>query len=373
MSFTRALYYPTIDIGSWDWAKSAALFWDTIQTIVPQSMNEPYTSNVTKAMHDEGVLVPLNVSPEMGLINELAGDVQRFLQTNEGFDFMVKGKENETFIHKDKLPRELDRIVDIHTEKMPYEIQRVLRENLSEGGWMRVDRRFARFYMSLLANKICDAERLVLLTDDEQASNLTEKARIDNQMQVIRNREHFYERDERTTLHLSEGLLSNLALRGIRFSPDTKVTDVIRFKRSHQDELGLFRANLTKLVKDIPKDVSFEQLQHQVNDIYTNEFVPSYNNLKRALEGSRFKWIADNVMKISFFSTGATAVPTLMLGASIPQALIAGAGVSLISSIVSYNADKAEKLRNNPFAYLYSAERQLSKEDFSKALMRRVF
>jgi len=66
-------------------------------------MKEPYTSKVTRAMHDEGILIPLNVSPEMGLINELAGDVQRFLQTNEGFDFMVKGKENEIYIHKDKL------------------------------------------------------------------------------------------------------------------------------------------------------------------------------------------------------------------------------------------------------------------------------
>ena len=373
MSFTRALYYPTIDIKNWDWAKSATLFWDTIQTIVPISMNEPYTNKVTKAMYDEGVLVPLNVSPDMGLISELAEDVQKFLQTNEGFDFMIKAEDNKTFIHKDKLPRELNSIFSIHPDKMPYEIQRVLRENLSEGGWISVDNRFARFYMSLLANKICDVERLVLLTDNEKASNLTEKARIDNQIQIIRNHENFYERDKRTTLHLSEGLLSNLAFRGIRFSPDTKVTDVISFKRSHQDELGLFRANLTKLVKDIPTDESFEELQLHVNDIYINEFVPSYNNLKKALEGSKFKWIADNIMKISLFSVGATALPSLLLGASIPQALIAGTGASLISSIVSYNEDKAEKLRNNPFSYLYSAERQLSKEDFSKALGRRVF
>nr|WP_293834096.1 DUF6236 family protein [uncultured Arsenicibacter sp.] len=371
MSFSRALYYPTIDIGNWDWAKSAALFWDTIQTIVPQSINDPYTSKVTKIMYDEGVLVPLNVNPEMGLIHDLASEVERFLQTNEAFEYLVKGKE--TFIHKDKLPRELQRIARIHPEKMSSEIRHAISADISEDGWMQVDRRFARFYMSLLANKICDNERLVLLTDDEQASNLTEKARVDNQIQVLKRREYDYKRDERTTLHLSEGLLSNLALRGIKFSPDTDVIDVIRFKRNYQDELGAFRTNLTRLVKDIPKDITFEQLQYQVNDIYINEFLPSYNNLKSALDGSKLKWIADNVMKISFFSTGATALPTMMLGANIPQALIAGAGVSLISSVVSYNVDKTERLRNNPYSFLYSAERQLSKEKFVKAFQRRIF
>lgn len=38
MSFTKALYYPTIDILNEDWLKTAVLFWDEINTIVPESM-----------------------------------------------------------------------------------------------------------------------------------------------------------------------------------------------------------------------------------------------------------------------------------------------------------------------------------------------
>ena len=36
MAFTRALYYPTIDISNEEWLKTAILYWDEINTIVPQ-------------------------------------------------------------------------------------------------------------------------------------------------------------------------------------------------------------------------------------------------------------------------------------------------------------------------------------------------
>ena len=40
--FERALYYPTIDIQNEAWLKSAALFWDRIETIVSESEERPY-------------------------------------------------------------------------------------------------------------------------------------------------------------------------------------------------------------------------------------------------------------------------------------------------------------------------------------------
>ena len=38
--FDSALYYPTKDIHNEAWLKSAALFWDRIETIVPESEEE---------------------------------------------------------------------------------------------------------------------------------------------------------------------------------------------------------------------------------------------------------------------------------------------------------------------------------------------
>lgn len=369
MSFTRALYYPTIDIHNSDWAKSVTLFWDNIYTIVPQSIRVPYENIVTKIMFDEGILSPIFINSDTELVKGLANDLRKFIYTNEGFDFLFKEK-GQSYIHSDKLPHDVRKITRIHPYKLPATILDMIRSDFRKDDWISVDIKFASFYMSLLANKICEHEHLVLLTDDDKASNLIEKARLDNQTTIFRSVESQY---EKTILNLSEGLLSSLALKGISFSPDTNITDVIRFKRNHQDELGLFRINLTKLVKDIPKDVSFEQLHYLVNDIYINEFLPSYNNLKNALYGSKLKWMAENVMKVSFYSTGLTSIPTLMLGASIPQALIAGAGISLVASVVACNVDREERLRNNPYSYLYSAEQELSREKLSKGVSRRVF
>lgn len=374
MGFTKALYYPTIDIANWDWAKSAALFWDNIQTIVPESIKTPYEGRVTKILHDEGLLTPHIVNPDYHIIQDLAGDINKFLETNEGFDFLVKGERENTSIHLEKLPREIRRISRLHPEKLPNEIRHMLEDEIHGNNWLEVDSRFAGFYMTLLANKICERERLVLLTDNTLASKLSDKARLDNQRKVFGRERHWdYDRYENTTLHLSQGLLSNLILKGIRFSPDTKTEEIIKFKRKHQDELGLFRITLEKLVSDIPDDIPFETLQQNIQDIYINEFQPAYNNFQKALDGFKLKWINDHVMKIAFFKGGTGALLPYLLGATIPQALLAGAGISIITSAISYNQEKREMLRENPYSYLVSAEKELNKEDFKNALTNRIF
>ena len=57
-------------------------------------------------------------------------------------------------------------------------------------------------------------------------------------------------------------------------------------------------------------------------------------------------------MKVSFFATGGTTIPTALLGFSVPVALLAGAAASIISSVVLYNAKKRETWRHNPYSYL---------------------
>ena len=43
MAFTKSLYYPWIDIRDEAWIKNAALYWNEIQTIVPSSIEAPYS------------------------------------------------------------------------------------------------------------------------------------------------------------------------------------------------------------------------------------------------------------------------------------------------------------------------------------------
>ena len=167
-----------------------------------------------------------------------------------------------------------------------------------------------------------------------------------------------YHRSRGRQINLAQGLLIDMTIDSITISESTSLEDVVKFKRRHQDELGLFRKNIENLTKNIPTDATLIQIKQMVEDVYVNEFSPGYNGLKNALNGSGIKWAADNFMKVSLISTGATALPTTLLGLSIPYALLAGAGVSLISSLISYNIDKRTVLRNNPYSYLLAANRE---------------
>lgn len=360
MGFTKALYYPTIDIPNEDWLKSAVLFWDQINTIVPSSINKPYESNSSKYLFDEGILKPVRVNPDNDFVAALTEDTLNYLNTNEGFQLLVQRGSRHSVIHRDKMPRDVSNLFHIHPEKLPYEIQHQLRSNLSRGGWMQVDTNFAKFYMTLLANKICERKNIALLTDNLLTSNLSDKARLDNQI-AIKGQEYSYydrERNERY-IHLAQGLLTNLVIKGIRIRRTSSLVDVVEFKKRHKDELGMFRTNIAKLTQNVSKDLPFEAMKQQIEDIYEDEFLPAYNNFKKALKGSGVKWAADNFMKISFFSTSATAVPMTLLGLAMPHAILAGVGVSLITSAISYNQEKREKLRTNPYSYLLQVDRKV--------------
>lgn len=352
MAFTKALFYPTIDIKNENWLKTAILFWDEINTIVPASIDNPYQENATQYLCDEGILKPIQVNSENDFIEELASDTLNYLNTNEGFQLLTQGHRQYT-IHRDKLPRDISRLFDIHPEKLPYEIQYHLRHRLTNEGWLRVDGGFAKFYMTLLANKISEHYGIAPLTDNSLTSNFSDLVRLDNQIAISgRERDYDYRPHRERYINLQQGLLVNMALESISISEPTSLEDVIKFKRKHQDELGLFRKNVENLTKNIPEDASLVQIRQLVEDVYINEFKPGYNTLTNSLKGSGIKWAADNLMKVSFFSTGATAIPTALLGLSVPYALLAGVGISIISSLVSYNVDKRNTLRNNPYSYL---------------------
>lgn len=358
MGFTKALFYPTIDIRNEDWLKNAILFWDEINTIVPSSIFNPYQENTTQYLYDEGILKPLFVSPDIYFIEELTSDTLNYLNTNEGFQLLTRGRGRNSVIHRDKLPSDVSRLFDIHPEKIPYEIQHQLRRSMTDEGWFRVDSNFAIYYMTLLANKLCEQKSIALLTDNSLTSNLSDLVRLDNQMAIKGRHNNFYNhhRNERY-LHLAQGLLTKLIIQGIKVSKTSTLEDVVNFKKRHRDELGLFRTNISKLTKDIPNNTSIEAFKQQIQDVYNDEFLPAYNNFKKSLDGAGLKWTADNFMKVSFFLTSATAIPMTLLGLSLPQALLAGAGVSVISSLVSYNVNKKDRLINNPYSYLLAIDK----------------
>lgn len=360
MSFTKALYYPTIDIKNLKWLKDAILFWDEINTIVPYSIDTPYRSRESNLLFDEGILKPIEVAPDNDFIQELTSATLNYLNTNEGYQLLQQGNYLSRLIHRNKPTRKIKELFDIHPAKLPYKIQQMLEGAITDDGWFRVNKNFAMFYMTLLANKICERNSIGLLTDNMFASNLSDLAKLDNKVS-FKNDGMFRERGRNTIQSLAQGQLMNLIIQGINIPNNTSLEDVIEFKRKHQDELGHFRTSISQMTKGLPEGLHFEAFKEKIESIYVDEFTPSYNNLKKALKSSGIKWVVNNFMKISFFSTSATSIPMIMSGSPIPQAILAGTGVSVISSLVSYNIEKEEMLRKNPYSYLYAIEENSKK------------
>lgn len=369
MAFTKALYYPWIDIRDETWLKNAMLYWEKIQTIVPSSIEEPYNTNTAQEFYDEGILEPFYVKSNMKDIDELTGDVLNYLESPEGTQVLFSKEISGTNqIHVDKLPQEINELISIHPDKLPYRIRDKL-ETSDE--WIRVDSRFADFYMTLLATRLSEQIGTGLLTDKIANNNLSTAARLDAKFSIKEN-----QRNRNRMVHdfnlphtLAQGTLADLIIERIQIAPDTPVNKILEFRSDYASELGRFRLKIDELTHEISNNQQLDALQQQVEDIYLNEIIPEISSLKEGLKDIKIKYTIENFLKASFLSTS----PLALLGISIPYALFAGIGVSLTASGILYNREKASKLRNNPYSYLLTAERQLAAKRKKVGILRHQF
>jgi len=373
---TQALYYPWIDIKDESWLKTSLLYWDSMRTIVPESIDSPYSTDTGFALYDAGFLVPLRVNSDMAEVQELTDDVKKYINTKEAGKLLVtEGRTRRQLIHLDKLATNLTRL-PMYSHKLGHEALRFLgsrskKENL-HSDWIDIDEGFAHFYMTLLANRLAERIGASLLTPFPEAENMALEARLDTHFEDIpsrvdidlptmrRNREYDATGSRRLMPKaLAAGMLAQLAIQRISLAPDTPVHRILEFREQHNDELALFRSKVSQLSSAIENDMPIEAFRQRVLDIHQNEVAPAISNLKAALDSRRIKWISEGLLKISFLSAGSSSV-LITTGLSVPTALLAGAGLSLIVSATTYNADKQDSLRNNPFSYLLSIERELS-------------
>ncbi|HEY9803180.1 MAG TPA: DUF6236 family protein [Leptolyngbyaceae cyanobacterium] len=367
MAFTKALYYPWIDIKDEGWLKNAVLYWDHVQTIVPSSIENPYSNSTSLELLDEGLLSPFEVQSSMTEIRDLTDDVYKYLDSQEGIEVLLAKEISETHqIHFDKISNEIRELVEIHPDKLPEKIRAKLKVGLrsERDGWITVDKRFASFYMTLLATRLSDQVGSGLLTDIPGNNKLANSAKLDAKLSLPKFRRHRYDYEDHRShrnmpISLSQGMLADLILEMIKIDPETPVIEIIKFRRRYADELGRFRVKIAKLTESVSNDTSFSRLHQQINDLYVNEVQPEINTLKRILSEQRIRWVAENFLKVTFFSTGAASLPLAVLGLSVPLSLLVGAGISLTASAILYNCDKANSLRQNPFSYLLVAEKEL--------------
>lgn len=366
-AFSNALYYPDIDIKNTNWLRTAILFWDSISTIVPESLTHPYNQPDTQYLADIGFLRPIYVNSNNKSVIGIEEDILDLLLSPE-FIQVICSRQAHRYdgIWNDKLSYKVrDYIVDfldssIYSEKMSWRLREEIQHFgyfLDKKGRYYFDKEFAYIYMIILANKLCEDYSLGMITDNFPCFNIGNTVKYGSQP-TIQPEDYF--RNKRPKDHqLEQGILLNFIINGISISPDSTIADIISFKNKHQDELRRFRTQLSKLTKDLDGYKSIDVMKEEISDLYNNEFIPSFNELKAALTDSRIQWFTNTFFKVSLLSASTTGIPMAILGMPIEQALFASMGISVIASSISYNVEKKQVLRNNPYSYLLSINREL--------------
>ena len=362
-AFSSALYYPYIDIKDERWLRSAALFWDSIRTIVPISHRAPYSNDFARALCDEGVLVPVRVSSDMEEVEQLTDQVLDYLTDPASAGVMYNTDKHPTRrIHPEKMSLQLRQLSEIHPEKLPYMIRHELERGLDDDGWLHVAPGFANFYMTLLASKLAERLGLGLVTESSSADQLAiavRKGKPLGSSDTRRRGRHFEAMGERRSLPttVAPSLLIDLMVQGISLPNNLSATDVLRFKRDHMEELAVFRREVARLATDLPTDAPIEALRQAVSDQYQANVLPAMRSLRESLKAQSWDAGINGLLKVSFFSAAPTSA-AILAGMPSSVALFAGVGISLTASGVLLANQRRRAKIDSPYSYLLSMERQ---------------
>lgn len=366
MMFSRALYYPTIDIKNEWWLKSAALFWDSIETIVPESRSKnPYHNITARAFYDNGILKPHIVNPWADDVAELENDIRAFIKTREGKRLLNKSLLNSSIANTKRTAREARDVylnelnvrmrkeyddLYIHADKLPYTIQEELRNYRNQDGFILTTAEFLGYYMTLLANNICRREGLSLLTDKAMVNDLSNRVLAEKMGAGIPKGQMA---DQFTTL------IYKIIIDNIQIDPTTPVDKIIRFKRKYCDELGRFRMEMSRLTNLDRSGETFRAISEHARNIYENGIMPSVNDLKKALDDTTIKWMVDNYYNYVISSAAPAALT--MIGMPITQTLPISAGLAVGYTVIGACLARRELMRNSPYTYLMKAKQRFSK------------
>lgn len=306
-AFSSALYYPYIDIRNERWLRSAALFWDSIRTIVPVSHRDPYSNEFARALYDEGVLNPVRVSSDMDEVEELTDKVLEYLTDPASAGVMFDTDRHPARrIHPEKMSYELLELAHLHPDKLPYMIRSNIERGLNDDGWLHVAPGFANFYMTLLASQLAERLGLGLVTESSAADQLAISVRKGKPLGSAPGRRvgrQFDAFGPRRTLptDVAPSLLVDLMLQGITLPQDLPVSEVLKFKNYHAEELSVFRREVSRLTSELPEDVPIEALRQAVLDQYQANVLPAMHSLRESLRAQSWESGLGGLLKVSFF------------------------------------------------------------------------
>jgi len=400
--FKKTLYYPWIDIHDDSWVKTAILYWDEINTIVPFSMQHPYQNQVATLLEQERILRPFEVTPSSQEVIEASEIAIQYLSSPEGMRALTFGDEYSR-IHPSKLSYQLQRSLGlgygrVHSSKMSHHLMDAIGSaRIDANGFLSMESRFSAYYMSALANRIAKRNNLSTVADSKIYNQFNTKLSIDGYspnrnktfikcprckevfdrftQESIRNTGEcpscgtdvfyfFHDRDsgfQRSFIaepqHLVDGMLAELAIESVYIPNSVPIDKLLKFRADHSDELAAFRGalhDITQSVLDYDEVDNIRALRQRVEVAYTDRVKPQIKALKSQLKGAKVNYVLSD-----FTISGMASVLGTTLASTLgTTAILAGAGVSIGIRSLMYMQER-RNIRNNPYSYVLSMENKL--------------
>lgn len=335
MSYTKALYYPTIDIEDDEWLKNAVLFWDEIDTIVPESMQNPYQNVESKFLFDEGILKPIYLSSEDTMLGKVEQQIFKFSEQEDSLAFLQKETDDNTY-------GDLRADFILHRDKLPISVLHYLcdKKLIDADGWAKVSANFADYYMTLLATSLAKKKHMCLLTGDSapyELSTIYSFGMVDNPTTVKKK--------------IAEGFLFKLMVDGFKISKTESLKDLLDYKCKRKDELGRFRSALAGLTnqQNFTDVESIDELKEVVHTIYENDFLPALTEVKETMTDRGITFIENLSSYVTTFFT-----PSLFLNSINELSCAIGTGACLVHWGASERLRVRNIKRSNPYSYLLS-------------------
>jgi len=352
---SSGLYYPSIDVPNEAWLRSSCLFWDSISTIVPDSVSSPYTSQFAQELRDEGFLRPLRVNSDMDEVEDLSEKLIDYI-TNPATSEFLYSDNNTNVLFPNPSTRQW---VDLHPEKLPYFIREEIEKISTNRDWYKVNQGFASYYMTLLASSLSERMGLSLLTDSKKADSLSLslKQPLSPSPQRPKRFGEYRAHSERRTLpsSTSKSLLIDVMMQGMHIPNDISVKELMKFKNDHYEELASLRKELSKLTSNIPNDIPLDALKQIIQDQYNHSVKPAVKSLKNSIQAQGWDTLTQGLLKISCLSA---APASLMVVGGIPIAiaLLACAGITITGTVLTMLNSKNKLIQDSPYSYLISVE-----------------
>jgi len=350
------LYYPYIDIDDASLVKTAALYWDEIQTIVPYDEYEyydkhgslpsngidPYATPISKEAKAAGFLKPRFVNPEDESVKkagrEIITDIRKTPEIKTKISEMIRKPVRPSQRIRPKFSKLSMSKIDVnHLLNLAFEFKEAgIPISTDDKNNVIVPTPFSDTYMSMLASSIAANDGTIPLTDED----LWHYALIDRFIN--------YEEERKE----NQGQLATMSLKTISIDPNVPLIEILRFRNDHRDMLINFRRQIRELSRQVAQGLNTAEKQSVFEEIIGDNIGTAKVEIEAKLKESNLGFVRGCIV-ITLAGCVGVVISQEWLAPFITAGILAGA--ELIDNI---RRDRFIQT-SDPLGYLYKAQKRL--------------